>query len=303
MLRASKVIRSTKQILRSHVLEAPKRKDIYREYQALSNLNILKTADIAVVIHLYYTDKWPLFVKKMRNLNTHQFDLFISLTEQSKDFILTIKETYPDAHVFVVPNIGRDVLPFIMLGKQLLKYHYQYVLKFHSKKSTHRTDGQDWLEGMLGDLVPDDKGTMDNIIKVLQRSHTGIVGPSKVYYPLSINFPANGEHMMQIVKKIYNKDIAHEVLQANRSHYGFFGGTMFWARMDAIQQLFNVSSIANFELEIGQIDGTAAHALERLFTIIPEIEKRKIFEVIEKAVIDRPYTSDNIPGWSEDHDK
>ena len=97
--------------------------------------------------------------------------------------------------------------------------------------------------------------------------------------------------------------MAYKILQKKRREYGFFGGTMFWVDLESIKDLFVYSSAKYFEPEAGQIDATFAHALERLFCIIPEIDGKDIYESTGGEVRKRPYQSDNIPDWSEDHDK
>ena len=255
---------------------------------------------LAVVIHLFYVDNWRLFVQKMTNLNKYQFDIFVTIPKENNYFKKEILNTYPKATIIVVPNRGRDVLPFIKIAEKLYKSGYESVLKFHSKKSTHREDGQEWLDDMLNKLLPDKPIVIDSIYKKLQDKNTGVLGPEGVYYPLTVNFPANGVHMTQIIKKLYNSNLAHDYLQLNRNQYGFFGGTMFWARLDAIKSLLDFP-VRYFETEAGQIDGTFAHALERLFTVVPEINKKNNYEINDKGVVVRPYMSTNIPDWSEDH--
>ncbi len=262
--------------------------------------NRQKDTKLAVIIHLYYTDNWSLFVKKLANLNNFKHDIFVTIPDKNIFFIKEIKAAYPSASIIIVPNRGRDVLPFVKVAGKLSKMGYEYVLKFHSKKSTHRDDGQEWLEAMLNKLLPDKKSVIDKTKSILADVNTGVIGPEGFYYPLTINFPANGEHMTTAVKKIYNNDIAYKYLQSNRGDYGFFGGTMFWVRLDAIDNLLHFP-IYYFEAEHGQIDGTFPHALERLFGVIPEIENKINYEINSSMVLKRPYASDNIPDWSEDH--
>lgn len=264
-----------------------------------------KTSKYAVVLHLYYSDSWQgLFAEKLKVLSDSlKYDLYVTMPEENQDYIKEIRKSFNSANILIVPNKGRDVLPFIKTANLLSKNGYESVLKIHSKKSTHREDGQGWLEGMVEALLPSQTVTIESIRQVLDIPDTGIVGPSGVYYPLTVNFPANGPHMSRVVRGRYGKKTEHHYLQSHRADYGFFGGTMFWARLDAIEPLLGFSA-ARFERESGQIDATFAHALERLFCIVPEIEGRRMYEVsAEKGVVERSYRSDNIPEWSEDHMK
>lgn len=254
----------------------------------------------AVVVHLFYVDNWGLFAGKLRSLPKSSFDLFVTLPKQNEYFKSEIFKSFPNANIVIVPNRGRDVLPFIKIARILINMGYIYVLKFHSKRSVHRSDGQEWLEDMLNKLLPNDNGVIDNMRAILLRGDTGIIGPARVYYPLTVNFPANGAHMTRVISRLYGGGVASDVLQVHRGHYGFFGGTMFWARLDAIEPLVNAHAF-NFEPEMGQIDATFAHALERLFCIVPEINGRKMYETSGEDVILRTYSSNNIPEWSRDH--
>lgn len=275
---------------------------VYRD--SISKLDDLSRnmakSKLAVVIHLYYVESWKYFAKKLNNLNRITFDLVITIPKHNLYFVNEIKETYPNACILIVPNHGRDVLPFIMVARKLYGLGYEYVLKFHSKKSTHRDDGQEWLEDMLDKMLPGNQKLLNNIYNKLNDKTTGIIGPEGVYYPLTVNFPANGEHMTNIANKLYGKKETRRYLQTERSEYGFFGGTMFWARLDAIKMLLSVP-IFMFEIEAGQIDGTFAHALERLLTVVPEVEGKLNYEISKDSVNIRPYASDNIPEWSKDH--
>jgi rhamnosyltransferase len=303
-IKAKEIIPKLRTILKSCINFATTSK-IAAQYGVL-NLKALslkprgKNTSIAVVIHLYYTDNWELFKNKLKNIAHVKFDLFITMPSHNQGFISTIKKDFPSVRVLIVPNHGRDVLPFIKAAQIVKKMGYDVILKFHSKKSTHRTDGQQWLEGMLDKLLPSDRKVIDKLLAVLHEGTTGIVGPSEVYYPLTVNFPANGMHMTHVVKRLYGRKVAYDVLQMNRKEYGFFGGTMFWARTDAIDGVL-YCPVGKFEREKGQIDGTFAHALERLFCIVPEIEGKKMYEVAKNGVVERSYNSDNIPDWSEDH--
>ena len=54
------------------------------------------------------------------------------------------------------------------------------------------------------------------------------------------------------------------------SHIVFPVGNMFWARVDAILPFFTNIQMSDFPIEKGQVDGTIAHAIERLWVYVAE---------------------------------
>ena len=153
---------------------------------------------------------------------------------------------------------------------------------------------------MINSLIPSDKKSLAVIISTLRSPDTGIIGPEDQYVPLTVNFDANGVHMTHIISKLYSKKVAYDVLQLTRAEWGFFAGTMFWMRLDAIDKIITSRTpFRLFESEKGQIDATRAHALERLFGIVPEIEKRTMYEMRRGIPVAIDYKSDNVPDWSD----
>ncbi len=289
-------------LIRSNPTEVAKRRIVkfkYREASRAIRIKRSESTKIAVVIHLYYPDSWSLFAKSIARIDD-KFDLFITLPSKNAHFAKNIIKDFENAQVIIVPNHGRDVLPFLIVLKVIRKLGYVYVLKLHSKKSTHRTDGSRWLETMVNDLLPTNPEIMKQMLRSLEYKDTGIIGPNNQYLNLSVNFEANGRHMTKILTKIYSREVANQVLQTNRLDYGFFAGTMFWARLDALKPILDQSFEAtDFESESGQIDGTMSHALERVLSLVSEIENRKMYEVSPMGVKLLSYKTDNIPDWSD----
>lgn len=253
----------------------------------------------AVVLHLYYTESWPLFAEKLSALQGHPYDLFITLPEHNVGFAPEIYKLFPRAYVVVTPNRGRDVLPFLRVLPVLVENGYQYVLKLHTKKSTHRTDGSEWLGEMIDGLLPQKSRVVNALYETLKDPATGVVGPSGQYVSLSVNFEANGMHMTNILKRLYGKKVSYDVLQLERSKHGFFAGTMFWARLDAIAPILKYPlKTSRFESEKGQIDATLAHAIERVLCLIPQVNQKKLYEVGVNNVRPTAYDSGHVPDWS-----
>lgn len=226
---------------------------------------------LAVVVHLYYTDLWPKIRTHLERINV-PFDLFVSLNVRDRDFLPEL--TNADCiYTQVLPNRGRDVLPFLYFLRRIRGAGYEYVLKLHGKKSTHRKDGTDWLESVLANLIPNSKAIEEITVK-LSDKRTGLIGPHNHLVSLKRHMGANREVLRHLIRSIYKDSTANMVI-ANSDKYPYFGGTMFWARLDVLEPILNLHLMPDdFHSEHGQIDGTTAHALERLFGVVALLEKK-----------------------------
>jgi FkbM family methyltransferase len=290
---------------RSNIANAQQAELQYRKLTKLiKEVKRTKTTKIAVVLHLFYPELWlETYRDKIAALKGYSFDLFVTVPMGTLPMISDlIKNDFPKAYVCEVVNRGRDVLPFIHLSKSLRSLGYDYVLKLHSKKSPQRIDGQEWLNDMLNKLLPSNKKILSEIITQLAEPDTAIIGPSGHYISLPTGTTSqqlNYKHIHDIINLIYPKDTALQV-DKSWSNYGYFEGTMFWLRLDAIEKLLDLDIKAKtFEPELGQTDGTLAHSLERIFCLCSEIDGKQIYEVNAEGIKKLAYKTNVFPVWSE----
>lgn len=257
----------------------------------------------AIVLHLYYLEMWPYFRQKLDYLLTQgHLDLFVSV--QQKDYQAlqgSIDKDLKDHTVVLLPfpNRGRDVLPFIYTYKLLRDHNYEYVLKIHSKKSPQRTDGADWAGQMFDRLITQDEKSFDSLRTIMTDKKTAIIGPKGSYVPLPTYYNDNHPNILRLVAEIEGPDIARK-LDEDKWDYGFFAGTMFWARISSIEGVMNAHlPMRHFIEEGGQLDGTVAHALERLFCVVPELNGYNMYEMSERDITQIPYKTDYTPEWSD----
>jgi lipopolysaccharide biosynthesis protein len=277
---------------RRHVLKA------YRSSAFTKTFTAPKTADTAVIIHLYYTEMLPIFLKRLEVLKGLDYDLYLTVPEHKEKELNVLCSQAPHARIAVVPNCGRDVLPFVQVMKHTEHLGYEKILKLHTKKSPHRADGDKWRDRLLSKLLPTNLSTLQEILKVLDHKNTALVGPSEEYVSLLVNFNATATHLKKVLKKSCG-DAATKKIFRHPDEYGFFGGTMFWARCDALLPILDAIEAKDFEVERGQEDSTLAHALERIFNVVPEIRSMDMYEVGSDYVAVRPYETTNIPSWAE----
>ena len=235
---------------------------------------------IAVVVHLYYPDLWPELARAIEAL-PEPFDLFVSCPYRVLSATRRmIGRTFPQAAVFGVQNLGRDVLPFLLWLRESTPLGYQYILKVHGKRSVHIVDpeqapfggGDAWRRTALAGLIGDD-------------GHAGAVLRALDAMP-DVGLVAAAGHLYDQVKwKCATTDLVATALQRlgmDRTVQGKFpAGTMFWARADALAPLASVTDdMLDFEREAGQVDGTLHHAYERLFALVA---RDRGYRVIDSA--------------------
>jgi lipopolysaccharide biosynthesis protein len=106
---------------------------------------------------------------------------------------------------------------------------------------------------------------------------------------------ANRERIGTILGSITDKKTVRKILDTS-SKYPYFGGTMFWCRVDFLRPLLKsgMTTPSNFETERGQVDGTAAHAIERILgKILHAVTNKKMYVVRNSVVSELPEKSYN----------
>jgi lipopolysaccharide biosynthesis protein len=241
---------------------------------------------LAVAVHLYYVEMWPYIMKQLENIPV-PYDLFVTLNKRDAGFTPQTSGNIDQVHCYVMPNRGRDVLPFLYVARRIQVSGYEYILKLHSKKSKHREDGSTWFSDVLTSLTPD-PDTITAIFKHLD-DNAGMVGPLNHAVSLKRHMGSNKEILKHFITKIYDENTAMKVTEKSPELYPYFGGTMFWARVDAFSGILGLYLMPDdFQSEHGQIDGTAAHAIERLFGAMVKLDGKKLYVVSRDGVVPLP---------------
>ncbi|OYW44360.1 hypothetical protein B7Z28_00150 [Candidatus Saccharibacteria bacterium 32-45-3] len=248
---------------------------------------------LAVIVHLYYPELWPDIQKRLEDID-EPFDIFVSVQLKDKEISLSnAGKQHKATNIIAFPNRGRDVLPFLLIAEQLRESgQYDYLLKLHSKKSPHRGDGQTWFSGLLDQLIPSDTS---GIIRALQAPDTGAIGPGDHVVSLSRYMGDNRRQVKILTDQISRDDGSSEEIFDTLDKYPFFGGTMFWCRLDLLHPLLDIDlTPADFNKEGGQVDATTAHAIERILGgIIHMVAGKKMYTVKDSAVKVLPNRSFN----------
>ena len=245
-------------------------------YFYLEEINKCKHLDIdekiCVHLHLYYIDLSDEMISYLNNI-PYKFDLYISVSssnviEETRSKFTSCLKNVNICVVEKVDNRGRDIYPLVCCFAERIQ-GYKYLCHIQTKKSLSSTSFTQlffWRRYLL-DSILGNSTKIRKIFTVLRRNETGLVFPEP-YYNLGIinlkidwwdRFP-NIHYILDKVKVTLPK---HDVM--------FPAGTMFWCKVESIMPILNAGiNKDDFPIEQGILnDGSVAHAVERLFGIVP----------------------------------
>lgn len=238
-----------------------------------------KKGKLAVLIHLYHIDLWGSIADKLQALDGVDYDLHISLQPGNEKYAKKLKEQFPDnLNLYFLPNRGRDILPFIHILRKLSDDRYAAILKLHTKKSLHRSDGADWFEELLDKLLPSKEIAAKYVDKVTNEK--AAIVPAGHLISVDQFIGTNIEKINEFMDILYPNRNPRDM-----KHTPFISGSMYYANLEALKPLLNLYlSVDDFETEDGQVDGTTAHAIERLLGLVMKNEGVKIYKTSAKGL-------------------
>jgi len=214
-------------------------------------------APFAVVLHLYYPELWPEIKDQLVGAGI-EFDLFVSLSGDASTpggIAKDILAAYPDARIALVPNKGRDMLPFVLAANSGALLKYRAVAKIHGKLSPHLPNGTRWRRRLIAGLFPPDCAERLDVFDDL--------GSAQLWTADSATL--RGDEWWGS-----NRRRAAEIYEVSLpERLSFPAGGMFWVKPSLIARLASLGlNLTDFEDEMGFVDGTTAHAIERLMGVL-----------------------------------
>lgn len=222
-----------------------------------------RPAPVAVALHLYYPEVWD-EIAPLLEAQRFAFDLQVTITRRDDTPEGTeaglerrIRDRFPGACVWHLPNHGRDILPFTHLLGAGAFAPYRAVCKIHSKKSPHRADGDDWRRALLAGVLGDPARTEARLARFLADPRAGIwVADGQL---------REGDGWWGANRARAEALLARAGRTAPPGPLRFPAGSIYWVRDDVLEALAGLQlSAADFEPEQALVDGTTAHAVERL---------------------------------------
>jgi lipopolysaccharide biosynthesis protein len=236
---------------------------------------------LAVVIHIFYTD---LVDEILDSLSTIPVPFDIVATNASGESVDLDTSSLPLARsvrVLDVDNRGRDILPLVLVANAGLLDGYEVVCKVHTKKSPWREthdvlagSGESWRADFLGGLF----GSRENVERILGAFATDRTLGSVTTFGNIVG----AEHWggdRHIVDALLRR-----LELRGRDELRFNAGSIYWISGFLLQGLRTLDlTEEDFEEEEGQIDGTTAHAVERVIGILTEESGLRLRTVDELA--------------------
>jgi len=220
----------------------------------------------ALHIHAYYVGELPRLLGHIAANHTLPM-LFVSVTsDENKQRAERFLTNYTGAsEVRIVPNIGRDIGPFLTeFGRELVE-NFDVIGHVHTKKSVglaNRRDVDAWKNMLFENVLGGKAGgaMADRILHAFQADPTlGLVYPSD---PHIVGWTKNWQHAQELGKRLNLPDLPQA--------FDFPVGTMFWMRAGALRPFVDLDlDWRDYPREPVGADATMLHALERLFGIVP----------------------------------
>ena len=234
--------------------------------------NFEREAIVLIQVHAFYVDLMPEIINKTNNIPV-KFDLYVTTNAFNKqiliDEIIKNSSKAQNFEIDIVENKGRDVLPYLTQIKDIAK-HYKYICHLHTKKTKFDSIlGEKWRNYLYNNLFGD-KDLISEILSDFENNNNlGLIFPETYYFQQNNSFKYNKnniKYMNYLLGIMYpgtNYRIGKKII--------FPVGNMFWARVDAIHQVFEQNIKNKCPKESNQIDATILHGIERIWLFVAKL--------------------------------
>ncbi len=235
-------------------------------YLLKKNFQLIMRRKIAVHLHIFYEDqidKMLFYVSNIWHNSKVIPDLFITINDES--ITKKLKESSIKTNIYVVPNKGHDVAPFLYVLNKINLNDYDYIIKIHTKNSKKSeckdlcysmSNGHIWSETMLDALLKKDSINR-NLLAFENDKNLGMIGAASLIVEEK---KFEDEVLHGIPREV--KRIGISIPKAIK----FVAGNMFMVRSKLLKSIQESQyTFDDFEESKNVKDGTLAHILERIF--------------------------------------
>ena len=246
-------------------------------------INLKEITKIVLQVHIIY----DYLINEIINITNNipvKFDLFISfnskkLKENFEKFIKNNSKANK-IQIKILPNKERDIFPFIIQIKKVIR-KYKYVCHIHTKKLNHIEFGENLRTYLYHNLLGNNKIISEILTEFENYENLGLIFPEPYYKVLheigQKKFDSNFKYMNYIIKKIF-----HDI-HISENYFDFPEENMFWARINAIYQIFEINIEKKFYNEKRKLDSIIMYNIERIWLFLVKLNGyyyKKIFKHI-----------------------
>ncbi|WP_428029493.1 rhamnan synthesis F family protein [Ancylobacter sp.] len=210
--------------------------------------------------HFFYTDLLPELLERVA-ANAARPDLFLTTdTAEKADDLRALTAAYPaPVRVDVVPNLGRDIGPFLTaLRDALTGGGYDVFFHVHGKKTKgrRRAIGDPWRSFLWENLIGGQRPMIDSVLACLEADpRLGLVYPEDVNL---LDWARNGRIADEL-----RADLG--IAEPAGTYVDFPVGNMFAVRPAALAGILALDlQWDDYPPEPIPLDGTVMHGVERL---------------------------------------
>ncbi|MCF1496261.1 hypothetical protein GOZ83_28610 [Agrobacterium vitis] len=249
-----------------------------------SSKKIIVQLSLCIHVHCFYVELFNEIIDRLRLL-TLPVSLVVTVCSEIDakivNKLLIDFNQQLDIHVIVCENRGRDIAPFLVDASPIWRKS-DLVLHLHTKRSPHISWGDNWRRYLFDQTIGDETSLKSVVDQFQSRNDVGMM------------YPENYCMIRHFTEEERNSDAIHSIAQKLRLECNFDAlhaypaGSMAFYRVNALAGVLDNSDLENlFEREQGQLDGTTAHAFERL---LPEVVRLSGFETLPYFVANADLT-------------
>ncbi|MCE7798401.1 hypothetical protein LWE61_17830, partial [Sphingobium sufflavum] len=217
---------------------------------------------LCVLVHLYYPEMWDELKEYIERIDV-AFDLYVNLVESTwtTEAIANIRTSYPEGHIQISPNEGRDIGGFFRLLDHVDFKRYVAFTMMHSKKSPHVSAqyAAIWKKNLLGAILGDRTRIRQNIAAFIQDTGIGIIGAVRTRH-------TSMEQNLDRMGRLFD---IYQISEENRD-CEYVSGTMMMVRSEVMRAVYEPMKSYKFLTGDGKgldhhVDGQLEHSIERIF--------------------------------------
>lgn len=214
----------------------------------------------ALLVHAYHLELLEPMLQHLDDGERPALDLYVSAPLGQGEAIaeVLVRLGWQRVLIVEVANRGRDLAPFVLeLLPRVLAAGHPWLVKLHTKHSSHLGDGASWGEHLWQSLA-NPAALVSMAEQFRERPELGLVAAPGTLLPAGISLDRNASQLLPLLQR--SALPPHWWLQQP-----MVAGSMFAARSEALRPLLDLGLNGEaFDAEQGQRDGALAHAIERL---------------------------------------